>query len=109
LGEISIIKSDPIPSFLPIYRERYGTEYYGRAEDGGKFEEIEAICRGGQSGCGHTFDLTVGSKNAIKFDTSTLHIRFYANPQGGRIEYHWDVYNIRTDFIKHFWVDVLHF
>jgi hypothetical protein len=65
-------------------------------------QEIRSICVQG-SVCGNTFDLTVTSQNAYKFDTSTLHIRFYK----GYIEFHWDMYNIRTDFFKHLWVDVI--
>ena len=93
--------------FADEFFENYKRVYTFRVEDseGAKFKEINTICTGGQTGCGHTFDLTVGRQNAIKFDTGTLHIRSYPHPQQGFIRFHWDIYNIRTDFFRHVWVD----
>jgi hypothetical protein len=57
--------------------------------------------------CSTTFDLWTGppwSQNALKFNTYTLHVQYNSNiPYLG---YHYDIFNLRTDFGAHLWVDV---
>lgn len=80
-----------------------------RVDDAGgvKFQKIKSICSETGSGCGHPLDLTAGSENAIKFNTDTLHIRYFANQASHFIKYHWDRFNINVNFWKHLWVDTI--
>jgi hypothetical protein len=72
-------------------------------QGGIKFQAIRDVCAAKGSGCGPPFDLKVGSQNAIKFNTDTLHVRNFVHDQ--LIVYHWDRFNIHVDFFKHLWVD----
>lgn len=80
---------------------------YFTVEDrgGAKWQAITSLCS--QPGCrgGHSTDLVTGHKNSLKFDHDTLHIRRY--PEMEIIEYHWDAYNIRTDFFSHLLFDTV--
>ena len=73
-----------------------------------KFYQLKDLC--GLTGhCSTTFDLWAGppwSQNALKFNNYTLHIEYYSKVPY-RLVYHYDIFNLRTDFWSHLWVDVI--
>lgn len=80
--------------------------YYTVEDPGGvKWHTIMSLCSQPGCRCGHSTDLVTGRKNNLKFDHDTLHIRWY--PEMELIEYHWDGYNIRTDFFSHLFFDTV--
>jgi RHS repeat-associated protein len=71
------------------------------------FSQLKDLC--GLTGhCSTTFDLWAGppwSQNALKFNNYTLHIEYFSKIPYPLI-YHYDIFNLRTDFLSHLWVDV---
>ena len=70
------------------------------------FDQLKDLC--GLTGhCSSTFDWWVGSQNALKFNNYTLHIQYYSKILD--LQYHYDIFNLRTDFWAHLWVDVFEY
>jgi len=105
LGETPGMQSIDYAEWQRTGEINYHTAEYGTGARE-KFLEIKGICEL-TGNCSTTFDLGRGVTDAIKFDTDTLHIRFFGKDLTVSLQYHWDIYNIRTDFWSHLWVDVI--
>jgi hypothetical protein len=71
------------------------------------FSQLKDLCAV-TGHCSTTFDLWTGppwSQNALKFNNYTLHIEYYSKVPY-RLVSHYDIFNLRTDFGAHLWVDV---
>jgi hypothetical protein len=92
LGITPKIKEDDEAHFQ---KESWVKTYPVKDEGGTIADQIDAKCVSG-SGCSRTFD--ANANRAWKFDTYNLHVRDF----GGRIEYHFDRYNLNVSFASGF-------
>lgn len=88
--------------------QRTGMPPMNEAERGAEathmFSQLKDLCAV-TGHCSTTFDWWVGSGNALKFNNYTLHIQYHSEVPY-LVGYHYDIFNLRTDFWAHLRVDV---